>query len=242
MNIQNMLLARVVSMLDGVAQHQNASQEKRKKRKATMKSTRSRKRVKTSHTTYQNAGTLGEDDVAQPEGGDGEELADEPIAVPPAVLQHLVIGINEVTKTLESLARAFRESVSADDPTKEAPRHDSDNPHGRIVLVCKEDVDPPILIDHLPNLVAACNSARHRSSTPDVTWMVPLSKGTESTLADGLGLRRASVMIIEVSSLIGPSTREILKECHRVVPPASPSCCPCWNLYQFSPRHGFTHL
>ena len=199
MNVQNTLLARVIALLDGVAQYQSISQEKRRKRKATMKLSRTRKRIKLSHALPPDASTLGEGEAVQLGGGDDQESEVVPVTESPAILQHLIIGINEVTKDLEALARAFRQSVSAGSSTKAETSGVTEKPHGRLLLVCKDDVDPPILIDHLPNLVAACNSARHRSSSSDITWMVPLSKGTESTLADGLGLRRASAMIIKVS-------------------------------------------
>lgn len=66
----------------------------------------------------------------------------------------------------------------------------------RIVLVCRADIDPPLLVSHIPHLVAACNSA---TTDPDMrVKLVTLPKGAENTLAHAMGLRRAAVLAFDV--------------------------------------------
>jgi ribonuclease P/MRP protein subunit POP3 len=110
---------------------------------------------------------------------------------PPKILQHLSVGINEVTKRLESQIQQNRVTVvtTADDSKLASPR-----PHLKFILVCRSDIDPPLLIDHLPHLVAAYNSTQ----TDEPVKLVPLPKGAESSLAQTLGLRRAAVVGIDV--------------------------------------------
>ncbi|KAI0756750.1 hypothetical protein C8Q80DRAFT_53649 [Daedaleopsis nitida] len=97
----------------------------------------------------------------------------------PSILQHVRFGINEVTRHLESLASSYRKSVTADGArTREVTSVDSDAmSKARIVIACRGDVDPPILIGHLPNLVAACNSLRKHTTTSQRTFLVPMPKG-----------------------------------------------------------------
>ncbi|KAG6910504.1 hypothetical protein DXG01_009923 [Tephrocybe rancida] len=95
-------------------------------------------------------------------------------------------GINEVTKRLEKQGRDQRVTlVSTSEPTN-VP---SPSPL-RLILVCRADVNPPILVDHLPHLVAAYNSLR-----PDEPIrLVPLPAGSELQLSQAIGLRRAAVL------------------------------------------------
>ena len=83
----------------------------------------------------------------------------------------------------------------------------------RTVLVCRPDIDPPILIAHVPYLVAACNSkGNHPSSSSSKDEndsgathdpgarikLVSLPKGAELKLAKATGLRRVSVLALDV--------------------------------------------
>ena len=187
----------MVATLEGVAEFQMDAQERQKKRKHAEKPEKSRKRAKRLQET---PGTEQAAQATQAEVDDAEDeppiAPEEPAAQPPPILQHVIVGINECTKDLEGMARAFRETLPAQVSDHSTPKRDS---CPRIVLVCRGDVDPPILIGHIPSLVAACNSARHRLSDAAVTWLVPLSKGSESSLAAAMGLRRTSVMVIKVS-------------------------------------------
>ncbi|KAJ3800175.1 hypothetical protein GGU11DRAFT_774177 [Lentinula aff. detonsa] len=117
---------------------------------------------------------------------------------PPAILAHLTTGINQVTKRLEVLVRTRRGGIVDKDT----------HPIGiRIVLVCRADVNPPMLIDHVPHLVAAYNSTK----PPDPILLVSLPQGAELTLSEVMGIRRVAIMAINVSlSSVGCCCRLIL--------------------------------
>lgn len=124
----------------------------------------------------------------------------------PPIIPHLVLGINQVTKRLEDQARAYRQTICAtktitDDSASQPP------PSGPIsvVFVCRADVDPPLLISHLPTLIASCNSSRNSLTDPTShppIKLVPVPKGSESLLADATGLRRLAVLALDVIVLL----------------------------------------
>ncbi|KAF9786661.1 hypothetical protein BJ322DRAFT_1051218 [Thelephora terrestris] len=133
----------------------------------------------------------------------GVEVADQVSVVltAPPIVPHLVLGINQVTKRLEHQARAYRQSLHvtetiADDDTSQSP---PSRPIS-IVFVCRADVDPPLLISHLPTLIASCNSSRNASTDPGSyppIRLVTVPKGSESLLADNMGLRRLAVLALD---------------------------------------------
>lgn len=66
-----------------------------------------------------------------------------------------------------------------------------------VVLVCRSDIDPPLLVSHIPHLVAACNGAP--STIDRRVKLVTLPKGAEDTLSEAFGLRRVAVIALNVS-------------------------------------------
>ncbi|KAJ1306158.1 hypothetical protein OPQ81_010869 [Rhizoctonia solani] len=115
------------------------------------------------------------------------------IPIPP-LLKHCVFGINEVTKRLESQIHPSTLGVTT--ASKTTPK-----PHLRFVIACRTDVDPPIIIEHLPVLVAACNSAIPNDSEEKMfIKLVTLPMGGEHTLAEVIGLRRVAVMALDVET------------------------------------------
>ena len=129
------------------------------------------------------------------------QTTDLETAIPtaPPIIPHLVLGINRVTKRLEDQARAYRQTLTAtktitDDGTSQPPLIS-------VVFVCRADVDPPLLISHLPTLIASCNSSRNALTDPNSyppIKLVPVPKGSESLLADATGLRRVAVLALDV--------------------------------------------
>lgn len=194
LNVQNSILACAVQSFCNVAQYNlDREQSSTKRRRSRMRRQQGRSFKEVKSTTHE--ATPGEAPM------EIEDALSNPISEP-LVRQHVVVGINEVTRTLENLASSYRIAV-----TPNAVRHGDVVPSSltprsisRLVIACRGDVDPPILIDHLPNLVAACNSAHKALNSVDSEkiWLVPMSKGAESTLAGALRLRRASVILIEV--------------------------------------------
>lgn len=126
---------------------------------------------------------------------------------PPSISQHLTIGINQVTRRLEAQIKSARRRVimSDTDPVdSQSVSSSPELPKIKVVLVCRADVDPPILIDHLPHLVAAWNSSQIESlaeKSGDFMKLVPLPKGAEFALAEAMGLRRVAVVALDVCPL-----------------------------------------
>ncbi|KAG8919259.1 hypothetical protein FRC01_001374, partial [Tulasnella sp. 417] len=137
----------------------------------------------------------------------------------PEMLDHVVFGLNAVTKRLEAQSFGLRSPSNKDLPPPSSASsealHTAQSEHSeddrrrkvaplRLVLVCRTDIDSPTMIAHLPTLTAACNSAQRpqteaRPLFPDVL-LVGLPYGAESTLAEGSGLRRAAVVAFDTET------------------------------------------
>lgn len=116
--------------------------------------------------------------------------------IKPPIITNLTIGINAVTKKLEALSRPSRLVLSASAPSTSADTNDPIGTHDRIkiVLICRADVESPLLVAHLPHLIAACNSYHPALAIK----LVQLPKDAERALAETLGLRRAAVVALNV--------------------------------------------
>ena len=199
-NVQNAVLSRLILSLEGVAAHH----ESKKKRHRGQQSGPNKRRKTTAGKEH---GTS--DPIAQPVGTSttpdelmGVERVDQEslvLTVPP-VISHLILGINQVTKKLENQARAYRQTLTATPTIKDTSQSTTSGPIS-IVFVCRADVDPPLLISHLPTLIASCNSSRNVLMNPEAyppIRLVPVPKGSESLLADATGLRRVAVLALDV--------------------------------------------
>ncbi|EGN93126.1 hypothetical protein SERLA73DRAFT_189981 [Serpula lacrymans var. lacrymans S7.3] len=195
-NLQNLCLARLVSILDGVSETIEKKLSSRKKgleEKGHELAVSLDSGIDPGHTAF------------PPSGGEGPVTPSTvPITAPdgkkcPTILQHLSIGINEVTRKLEAQVQASRNfiTLSSSDtalPPQVVPSHIA------WVFICRTDIDPPILIDHIPHLVAACNAALlHASAKRNFSpiRLVTLPKGSELSLATALGLRRAAALAVD---------------------------------------------
>ncbi|KAG8979094.1 hypothetical protein FRC05_009304 [Tulasnella sp. 425] len=136
----------------------------------------------------------------------------------PEMLDHVVFGLNAVTKRLEAQSFGLRSALNSILPSASATSgspHTSQIAHSegdrlekvaplRLVLVCRTDIDSPTMITHLPTLTAACNSVRlphteMQQSIPNVL-LVGLPSGAESTLAESSGLWRAAVVAFDTET------------------------------------------
>jgi len=207
-------MARVVAMLEGVSEFHLQREKDSRKRKRVRTQARDAPSKKTKiapagdRMEVAMGGTeLSTEDVHSTPLGSAADVVGPiresgPSRSKPPILQHLTLGINEVTKMLEKVVRSHRHTIVAG----QTPPQLGSEPERleRLVLVCRGDVDPPILIGHLPHLIAACNSVRRSSGSAEEmryrVWLVPLAKGAEHMLAEALGLRRASVIAIDSSA------------------------------------------
>jgi ribonuclease P/MRP protein subunit POP3 len=214
-NVQNRFLALLMDLADGVPEYRQVwtrenRQRKRIARDAHLKSANMSKEMLVSGISIQatEADDLG-GSMAMPGGeefsevtiGDASaievEAKDQAQLKPPPILQHLTIGINAVTRKLESQIKSSRQTVIVSDRCSVSSQY-SLQPRVKVIFVCRADIDPPILVDHLPHLISACNSLR---KPPDFVKLVPLPKGAEFALAAALGLRRVAVIAVDVIHL-----------------------------------------
>ncbi|KAF8347084.1 hypothetical protein F5887DRAFT_1073154 [Amanita rubescens] len=168
-NVQTELLAHLISILEGVAEYHLALRRLSRKRK------RGKARDE-------------EEDGEEKEDVDSRSLPSESDTRVRSIIDHLVIGLNAVTKRLEEQVRKRPHSVTIteDQPTAEMQKTKRDL---CLVLACRADVDPPLLIDHLPHLVASCNAMQKES-----VRIASLPEGAEGTLAKSLGIHRVTVI------------------------------------------------
>jgi ribonuclease P/MRP protein subunit POP3 len=189
-NVQNALLAAVLPLLDGVAEYHVNRPSKSRKRKREERESDAASKKSASNATLGNVQLMNIDQTM---------TANDVKPPTPAILEHITMGINQVTKELEYQVKAARSGTPA------AVDEQSSKPVKKIklVLVCRADVDPPILIDHIPHLVAAYNSNIQPKASVDldresseVVKLGILPKGSELLLAEAVGLRRVSILAI----------------------------------------------
>ncbi|KAG9314079.1 hypothetical protein JVU11DRAFT_4860 [Chiua virens] len=131
-----------------------------------------------------------------------------------------VIGINAVSKALEAQLRVTRRHVVLNNPLQTNDQLSPSPPPLVIVFVCCADVDPPELVAHIPHLVAGCNSP---TNAMQLIKLVPLPKGSESTISTILGVRRAAVIAFRRASPLCEEVRDILDPVPIV---SAPWLCP----------------
>ena len=216
-NVQKTTLASLVTILAGVGVYQlerrlAARKHKRarhnKERKQKVGETKRRKVGDEAMTVDNNdVGTTPQNTLEQ--GNHIMEVDAEPdieLSPAPPIVAHLTIGINGVTKRLESQAqsRRLRTSIYASTPDPAATSLSASKPGPEraslaYIFVCRADIDPPLLVAHLPELVASCNAPAPSIQTPPV-HLITLPKLAESTLAETIGLRRVSVLALDVGA------------------------------------------
>lgn len=200
-NLQNAVLSHLVLSLEGVAAHH----ESKKRGRGGQQTGPNKRRKRTAENEDAISPPVGTStvpgemmDVDNAEGADQVSVV---LTVPP-IMPHLVLGINQVTKRLEHQARAYRQTLTVTETITE--NDSSQSPPSRpisIVFVCRADVDPSLLISHLPTLIASCNSSRNALTDPasyPPIKLVTVPKGSESLLADAVGLRRLAVLALDV--------------------------------------------
>uniref|UniRef100_A0A0W0EV17 Uncharacterized protein n=1 Tax=Moniliophthora roreri TaxID=221103 RepID=A0A0W0EV17_MONRR len=207
-NLQNLVLAQTLSLLDGVAEYQRMRDLINRKRKKESKGNRPNKKAKLNVqvTETPNENVEMSVDVALPER--------------PPILEHITAGINAVTKRLETQIRE-RKRITISATNDES--HNSSSPRSpiRLVLVCRADVNPPILIDHIPHLVAAYNSAIPQSLNP--VLVVPLPQNAEFALAETFGLRRVAILAFDTDT---PNIASLVSLMPNLPTPSAPWLVP----------------
>lgn len=205
MNVQNAFLSRTISLLDGLAEIRHSRELSRLRVKKEAHAARISAMVAenaahaSSHTMLVDSQPEGAVPTAESSGEQDKDQETETSDGSP--LHYMTIGTNAVTKKLETLSNRHRKALF---PTESSADVSGKAPNPQLVLVCSADVNPPILISHIPSLIAACNTTRPRSDASaqtSVCWLVPLPLGSEAQLSQAIGLKRVSVIAIDVSDM-----------------------------------------
>lgn len=202
MNLQNAVLAHLLQLLEGFSayiSHRNAQNRKRKRNVIPGEPTsqkRPRKTPDADESTHpHDKPSLEPISAEKPTleaATDVFPAAEKADIESPLILSHLLYGVNVVTKRLEiQTQRARRPTIIS----PETSSHLFDPKPLKYVFVCRADVDPPLLVDHLPHLVAAYNS----TNPSEYLKLIPLPQGAELSLARALGIRKVTVLGIDVS-------------------------------------------
>ncbi|KAF8560059.1 hypothetical protein OG21DRAFT_1401010 [Imleria badia] len=213
-NIQNVFLARLVASLENIPPRPHASQ------KLSHKTRSSERNVDTTEVEFGNIQT----NLSWP---DAHSIC--------GASPHLVIGINTVTRALDSQLRLTRKHVVVDNHpqnTDQLPPRPAPSPIV-VVFVCCADVDPTALIDHIPYLVAGCNSPKNVTQQ---IRLVPLPRGSEPTISQIIGVRRAAVVAFRHGSPLIETVQDILDSIPLV---SAPWLCPSdtQDTSQLVPTH-----
>ncbi|KAF9041745.1 hypothetical protein BDZ89DRAFT_1060110, partial [Hymenopellis radicata] len=200
-NMQNLILAQIISLLEDLSTYNRvrSDESRKRKREAHTEQTARKKRKTEKEATASNLESDAMDAEANPppenDAPGSSSSTKLPNAHPPAprIQKHLVVGINAVTKRLEYQIQKARHTVTVSTTPPSVPLTDLPLPSIKYLFVCRADVDPPILIDHLPHLVASYNSAK----PSDPIKLVPLPKGAEFTLAECLSVRRVAAFAFD---------------------------------------------
>jgi len=128
------------------------------------------------------------------------DVTERGLPAPPEMLSKITLGVNEVTKRLEAQVADYRRPMPGTNGAPETRKASI-----RFIFACIEDVDPPSTIEHLPLLVASCNASRPQSRPESDIFLVPLPKNAEGNLTEAVGLRRAAVLALDVSTTESPN-------------------------------------
>ncbi|KAH7916420.1 hypothetical protein BJ138DRAFT_468458 [Hygrophoropsis aurantiaca] len=255
MNVQNLFLAHLIAIFDSDSGYRRRrsiqSLERRAKRHRKMSNALVSSGVDASPgdtimvtPTPQNVvSSSGETEAATVGGSDTIQAAshnsEQELQTSP--LQHLTIGINEVTKALEAQISKSRNVVTISENASIIPSDTERSPTIAVVFVCRADIDPPLLVDHIPHLIAACNAPRmnvHVSGPPQHVKLVLLPKGSEHSLAAALGLRRVAILAVHREALLLSSLDDLLKAVPTVSAPwLSSADAPTSSMKQLIPTH-----
>lgn len=160
----------------------------------------------------------------------------------------LTVGINQVTRVLESQLQSTRKHAVLHFPEQRHDQHPEFSPLAA-VFACSVDIDPPLLIEHIPHLIASCNSLVPTAQQQQKVKLMPLPKGSEFAIAAAMGLRRAAVIGIHVgspslhlNSIFSPTQRdnpilEPLRDILDVIPDLIAPWLSSIELHQLVPTH-----
>jgi len=137
---------------------------------------------------------------------DGPQISAPP---PPEISGSIVVGLNNITRSLESLSRSSKPPNAPYPPGGERDSLIDDARHFSAIFVLRSS-QPPILHSHLPQLIATASLAHPNLSA---TRLVQLPKGCGPRLCDALGLPRVSFIGILEGAPHSKSLVDLVREC-----------------------------
>ncbi|KIK97552.1 hypothetical protein PAXRUDRAFT_212549 [Paxillus rubicundulus Ve08.2h10] len=197
MNVQNLFLARLMAACENIPSRVHASRAVVRKGAISPAVNPS---FKLPGTDAQASDDVGLGNLPAPDGAPSDYRS--------SPSQHLIIGINQVTRALERQLQFSRRRITLCTSSQCVDQPDVPPSNMAIVFVCCADLDPPVLVDHIPYLVAGCNSAKN--APPTVIRLVPLPKGSEAIISQTIGLRRAAVIGIDHASPLAAIFQDLL--------------------------------
>ncbi|PPR02700.1 hypothetical protein CVT26_009803 [Gymnopilus dilepis] len=231
LNLQNDILGHLVQALEGASDYRAAQSRLVRKRKRSVRvaerQAKKRKSDRMGQGQLDNEGSTVTNNDVVPQERTTECISEMPDPRPPAVLRHVVHGLNEVTKKLENQVQALRRPILVADSKPSSPTFLG------TVFVCRADVDPALLTDHLPHLVAFCNSGNPAA----LVKIVPLPRGSEMTLARVLGVRRVTVLAIDREFAVDQNLQSLLDRVPDLSAPWLLKKAPTSTLIETHVRH-----
>ncbi|KAF8973513.1 hypothetical protein BDZ97DRAFT_1647723 [Flammula alnicola] len=224
LNLQNSIMAYMLELLEGASDYHYKRCASSRKRKRAVNSADTSQRNKARKLDKNGSRSPNDMDLSEPSPtvsnqaagpsltpnvpsnqnrGSSDAVAEDVGDEPPLLMRHLLYGINAVTKRLEIQAHNARRPaiITVPEPPTAPPKL------LKYIFVCRADVDPALLINHLPHLVAAYNST-HPS---EHVKLVPLPQGSELALAQVLGIRRVTVLAIDIDYPDDPRLKSMLE-------------------------------
>ncbi|KAH9819594.1 hypothetical protein DFH28DRAFT_886674 [Melampsora americana] len=127
----------------------------------------------------------------------------------------VIVGIKVITQMLESRIRELQSSTYQSTSKRPIPETtngsiESNDPpcKGQYIFVCRDDLNPISVVDHLPPMIASLNRMLllYKSSSSADTiiqsstcYLVPLPRGSTTKLSLALGIKRTAAVAISVS-------------------------------------------
>lgn len=127
----------------------------------------------------------------------------------PQSRDHILLGIKAIGRMLEYQVIHKKSSVSNPKTSVSNPKlSEPSKLRWPYVFVCREDLNPSSLVDHLPVTVACFNEMHSLQSDVDYlgppvqtqdVYLIPLPRGSDAKLSKALGVRRTAAVAISVS-------------------------------------------
>ncbi|KAG0141218.1 hypothetical protein CROQUDRAFT_674234 [Cronartium quercuum f. sp. fusiforme G11] len=155
----------------------------------------------------------------------------------PKLQEHVLLGIKSITQMLEFRIRdpkhPIRQNGLTPDEAATDVRNELTTPmkgahRWKCIFVCREDLNPASLVDHLPFTVASVNDRQLLAKFPSGSdliekqsvYLIALPRGSDAKLSETLGIRHTAALAISDSA---PGLVHLVTLFHGLLkPPSAP--------------------